>query len=211
MGLYFSLSVPNGAKNPSNYLAANGYVDLDANHARAAGLRIETRVGDVRNSLTIKYGATSSSEQSASDAASIAQYGTLAQIITTTLHNAADATSQANFYLSLRANPQPIFSEITFDLTNPEIDNADRDNLIGIFMGEAIALVNLPLNMASGTFQGFVEGWTFQASYNQLSVTLLLSPLAYSLQAMRWNDVPITETWSSVSPTLDWANATIVS
>jgi hypothetical protein len=194
----------------TNYLAANGYVDLDANQARAAGLRIQTRVGDVRNSLTIKYGATSSAEHSASDAMSIAQYGTLAQIITTTLHNGADATAQANFYLSLRAQPQPIFSEITFDLTNPEIDNSDRDNLLGIFMGEAIALTNLPLNMSSGTFQGFVEGWSFQASYNQLSVTLLLSPLAYSLQTMRWNDVPITERWNSVSPTLDWENATIV-
>jgi hypothetical protein len=110
----------------------------------------------------------------------------------------------------LRANPQPIFSEITFDLTNPEIDDADRDNLLGVFMGEAIALTNLPSNMSSGRFQGFVEGWSFQASYNQLSVTLLLSPLAYSLQAMAWDDVPITETWSSVSPTLDWENATIV-
>ena len=194
----------------TNYLAANGYVDLDANHARAAGLRIQTRVGDVRNSLTIKYDATSSSEQSASDANSIALYGTLAQIIETTLHNSADALAQANFYLSLRAQPQPIFSEISFDLTNPEIDNADRDALINIFMGEAISLNNLPLNMASGTFQGFVEGWSFQAAYNRLSVTLLLSPLAYSLQAMRWNDVPVTETWASVSPTLDWANATIV-
>jgi len=194
----------------TTYLSANGYVDLDANQARAAGLRIETRVGDVRNSLTIKFDATSSSERSATDAASIAQYGTLAQIIETTLHNASDATAQANFYLSLRAQPQPIFSEITFDLTNPEMDNGDRDNLINIFMGEAIALNNLPLNMNSGTFQGFVEGWSFQAAYNRLSVTLLLSPLAYSLQAMRWNDVPITETWSSVSPTLDWANATIV-
>lgn len=194
----------------TTYLSANGYVDLDANQARAAGLRIETRVGDVRNSLTIKYDATSSSEQSAENAASIAQYGTLAQIITTTLHNSADALAQANFYLSLRAQPQPIFSEITFDLTNPEMDNGDRDNLINIFMGEAISLNNLPLNMASGTFQGFVEGWSFQAAYNRLSVTLLLSPLAYSLQAMRWNDVPITETWASVSPTLDWANATIV-
>ena len=194
----------------TNYVAANGYVDLDANHARAAGLQIQTRVGDVRNSLTIKYGATSSSEESASNAASIAQFGSLAQIITTTLHNSADALEQANFYLSLRAQPQPIFSEITFDLTNPEIDNADRDNLINVFMGEAIALTNLPLNMASGTFQGFVEGWSFKAGYNRLSVTLLLSPLAYSLQVMRWNDVPITETWSSVSPTLDWENATIV-
>jgi hypothetical protein len=194
----------------TNYLAANGYVDLDANQARAAGLRIQTRVGDVRNSLTIQYGATSSAEVSASDATSISNYGVLGQIISTTLHNSADATAQANFYLSLRAQPQPIFSEITFDLTNPELDNTDRDNLIGVFMGEAISLTNLPLNMSSGAFQGFVEGWSFRASYNQLSVTLLLSPLAYSLQAMRWNDVPITEKWNSVSPTLDWENATIV-
>jgi len=194
----------------TNYLAANGYVDLDANQARAAGLRIQTRVGDVRNSLTIKYGATSSAEVSASDATSITNYGVLGQIISTTLHNSADATAQAAFYLSLRAQPQPIFSQITYDLTNPEVDNGDRDNLIGVFMGQAISLNNLPLNMSSGTFQGFVEGWSFQASYNQISVTLLLSPLAYSLQAMRWNDVPITETYASVSPTLDWENATIV-
>jgi hypothetical protein len=194
----------------TNYLAANGYVDLDARHARAAGLRIETRVGDVRNAITIKYGTTSQNDVSDSDPASIAIYGNLGQVITTTLHDSADASAQAAFYLSLRANPEPIFSEITFDLTNPEIDNADRDKLINVFMGEAIALQNLPLNMNSGTFQGFVEGWSFRASYNQLSVTLLLSPLAYSLQAMRWNDVPVTETWASVSPTLDWANATIV-
>jgi hypothetical protein len=194
----------------TNYLAANGYVDIDANHARARGLKIETRAGDVRNSVTIKYDATSSSEQSASDAASIATFGTLAQIITTTLHNAADATAQANFYLSLRAQPSPIFKSMTFDLTNPELDNADRDALINVFMGQPLAIVNLPLNMNSGAFQGFVEGWTFNASYNQLSLTVLMSPLAYSLQAMRWNDVPVTETWTSVSPTLDWENATIV-
>jgi hypothetical protein len=194
----------------TQYLSANGYVDLDARHARAAGLRIDTRVGDVRNAITIKYGTTSQNDVSDSDPASISTYGNLGQVITTTLHDSADATAQAAFYLSLRANPEPIFSEITFDLTNPEIDNADRDKLINIFMGEAIALQNLPLNMNSGTFQGFVEGWSFRASYNQLSVTLLLSPLAYSLQAMRWNDVPVTETWASVSPTLDWENATIV-
>lgn len=194
----------------TTYLATNGYVDLDANQARGSGLRIETRAGDVRNYLTIKYDATSSSEKTAFDVTSIGQYGTLAQIISTTLHNAADAESQADFYLSLRKQPQPIFSEITFDLTNPELDNSDRDNLIGIFMGEAVALNNLPLNMSAGAFQGFVEGWSFQASYNQLSVTLLLSPLAYSLQAMAWDDVPVTEIWSSVSPILDWENATIV-
>jgi hypothetical protein len=194
----------------TNYLAANGYVDLDANYARGKGLQIQTRVGDVRNSITIKYGSTSSAEKSAQDAASIALYGELAQIITTTLEHGYEAEDQAAFYLELRANPEPIFSQITFDLTNPEIPNVQRDRLINIFMGEAIALTNLPLNMNSGAFQGFVEGWTFQASYNQLSLTLLLSPLAYSLQAMRWNDVPITEKWNTVSPTLTWESATIV-
>jgi hypothetical protein len=194
----------------TQYLAANGYVDLDANHARAAGLTISTRAGDVRNAVTIRYGATSSSEQSASDAASIAIYGQLSQIISTTLHNSADALDQAEFYLSLRAQPFPIFSDITFDLTNSEIDDSDRDNLLGVFMGQPIALLNLPLNMNSGVFQGFVEGWSFQASYNQVSVSLFMTPLAYSLQAMRWSDVPITEKWNTVSPTLTWEYATIV-
>ena len=192
------------------YLQANGYVDIDANHARANGLKIQTRAGDVRNSVTIKYDATSSSEESASDAASIIEFGTLAQIISTTLHNSADATAQANFYLTLRAQPQPIFKAITFDLTNPDIDNSDRDSLLNVFMGQPLAIVNLPLNMNSGTFQGFVEGWSFVASYNQLSLTVLLSPLAYSLQAFRWNDVPVTEKWNTVSPTLTWEYATIV-
>jgi hypothetical protein len=194
----------------TNYLAANGYVDLDANYARGKNLQIQTRAGDVRNAITIRYGANSTSDVSASDPVSIATYGQLAQAITTTLHDAADANAQAAFYLALRANPQPIFSQITFDLTNPEIPNVQRDRLINIFMGEAISLTNLPLNMNSGAFQGFVEGWSFQASYNQLSVTLLLSPLAYSLQAMRWHDVPITEKWNTVSPTLTWESATIV-
>jgi hypothetical protein len=194
----------------SIYLATNGYVDLDANYARGKNLQIQTRVGDVRNAITIRYGATSSSDVSASDPDSIATYGQLSQVITTTLHDATDANAQAAFYLELRANPQPIFSQITFDLTNPEIPNVQRDRLINIFMGEAISLTNLPLNMNAGTFQGFVEGWTFSASYNQLSLTLNVSPLAYSLQAMQWNDVPITEKWNTVSPTLMWESATIV-
>ena len=198
------------SRHRSIYLAANGYVELDANYARGKNLQIQTRVGDVRNSVTIKYGATSSAEESATDSDSIALYGELAQIISTTIEKKVDAENQAAFYLELRANPQPIFSQITFDLTNPEIPNVQRDRLLNIFMGEAIALTNLPLNMNSGTFQGFVEGWTFQASYNQLSLTLMVTPLAYSLQAFAWDDVPITEKWNTVSPTLTWESATIV-
>jgi len=193
----------------TQYLTANGYVDVTANHARAAGLRVDTRAGDVRNNVTIKYGATSSAEQSATDLASISQYGSLSQIITTTVHDSADALTQANFYLSLRSQPQPIFNEITYDLTNPEIDDADRNALLNVFMGMPIAINNLPTNMGL-TFQGFVEGWSFSASYNRLALSMIVSPTAYSLQSLPWNAVSPTFTWSGVSPTLDWARATIV-
>jgi hypothetical protein len=77
-------------------------------------------------------------------------------------------------------------------------------------MGEALDITDLPTNMTGGRFQGFVEGWTFSAGFNKLSVTLLLSPIAFSLQAMKWIDVPITEAWNTISTTLDWTNATIV-
>jgi hypothetical protein len=195
----------------TNYLAANGYTDLTANHALGQGITIKTRAGDVRNDITISYGQNSTHQVSDTDPTSIALYGDLSQIFTTTLRHSHDAEDQAAFYLALRAYPQPIFDSITYALTNPELDNGDRNALINIFMGQPIALNDLPTNMSSGTFQGFVEGWTFRASYNQLDVTLLMSPLAYSLQAMRWNDVPIVEAWNTVSPTLEWQYATIVS
>jgi hypothetical protein len=192
------------------YLAANGYVDLSANEALANSIKIQTRAGDVRNSITIKFGQNSSSEVSESDAASISTYGTLAQIITTTIKHQADAQDQADFYIALRANPQANFNSITYELTNPEISDSDRDALIGIFMGMPVFIADLPLNMVAGSFPGFVEGWTIRAAYNQVSITPLLSPFAYSLNAMRWNDVPMVEAWNTISPTLDWENATIV-
>jgi hypothetical protein len=194
----------------SSYLNLNGYVDLTANHAQGSGLSIQQRAGDVRNLIVLKYGATSSSEKTAEDTASINAYGQLAQIISTTLHNGSDAEDQADFYLTLRAYPQYNFKNITFELTNPEIDDADRDSLIGVFMGMPVNISNLPFNMVSGDYLGFVEGWTFSARYNQVSVSMIVSPIAFSLQAMRWNDVPITEQWNTINPTLDWLSATIV-
>jgi hypothetical protein len=194
----------------TNYLAANGYVELDANHALGSGLTIQSRAGDVRNTITLKYGNNSSNEVSAVDTNSVGLYGQLAQIFTTTIKHAADAQDQADFYLELRAYPRFNFNSITYELTNPELDDVDRDALINVFMGMPVEISNLPLNMNSGDYLGFVEGWTFSARYNQISISMILSPVSYSLQAMRWNDVPVAEQWNTVNPTLDWINATIV-
>jgi hypothetical protein len=194
----------------SVYLAANGYTDLSAAQALADSLSIQTRAGDIRNEIVLKYGNNSSNEVVDSDATSIGLYGKLAQIITTTIENASDAGDQAAFYLTLRAYPQANFNQITFELTNPEIDDTDRDALINIFMGLPLRINDLPLNMAAGTYLGFVEGWTWRAAYNSVSVTAILSPLAFSLQAMQWQDVAIAEQWNTISGSLDWADALVV-
>lgn len=192
----------------SSYLASNGYVMLSGNNALTSGIKTIRRLGDVRNKVTIQY--KNGAEATATDAVSISTYGQQAQVIQTSIENGADATAQANFYLGIRAYPQDIFQSITFPLGNPEIDDSDRDALLNVFMGLPVDISDLPTNMVNGRFQGFVEGWTFRASYNNLNITLNCSPTAFSLQSMKWDDVGGSETWNTISPTLDWNSATIV-
>jgi len=192
------------------YLVTNGYTNLDANQAQGTGLRIIKRSGDVRNSISVIYGASQNSSVSNEDATSIALFGQLATTIDTYLQNQSDAESQSAFYLSLRAYPQYEFDRISFPLHNPEISDAVRDELINVFMGQPVNIKNLPANMTLGQFQGFVEGWTWRAGVKGLSLDLTLSPLAYSIQTFQWDDVPGTESWNTLSATLDWLNATIV-
>ena len=190
------------------YLAVNGYTELSGNHALSRGVSTSRRIGDIRNKVTISYKANA--QVTAEDTASQSLYGVQAQNIVTSIENLADATSQANFYLALRAYPQSLFKSITFELTNPEIDNADRDALLQVFMGLPVDIIDLPANMTGGRFQGFVEGWTFNAGFNKLQITLNVSPIAFSLQAFKWLNVPATENWTTINPLLDWTNATIV-
>lgn len=192
----------------SQYLAANGYAYVDGGWAYAAGIATSKRLGDLRNKVTITY--KNDQQETAEDLTSIATYGVQAENIQTTIENGADALSQAEFYLDIRAYPQYQFKAITFPMANPNIPDVSRDQALNIFMGLPIDIEDLPLNIAGGRYQGFIEGWTWTSRFNALDLTIIVSPVAYSLQAFRWNSVPITETWNTLSPTLDWNNATIV-
>jgi hypothetical protein len=192
----------------SQYLAANGYAYVDGGWAYANGVATSKRLGDVRNKVTITY--KNGQQETAEEPSSIQVYGTQAQNIQTSIENGADALSQAEFYLDIRAFPQYQFKSITFPMANPNIPDASRDQAFNIFMGLPLDIEDLPLNIANGRYQGFVEGWTWTTRFNALDLTVIVSPVAYSLQAFRWNSVPVTETWNTLSPTLDWNNATIV-
>jgi hypothetical protein len=199
------------ADHRQTYLLANGYVDLDARHALSQGLSTITRSGDIRNDIVINYGNNFGSQKTATSASSIATYGYKAESLNTVLHSAVDAQAVADRYIAQRAFPQPAFQSITFPITNPEIDNSDRDNLLGVFMGQPLNIQNLPAQISTGEFEGYVEGWSWSTRFNELFLTINLSPVAYSQFSMRWNTVPIGEAWNTLSATLTWEYATIVS
>lgn len=194
----------------AEYLSANGYTDLDGNHAIGPNLQISKRSGDVRNQITVSYGETGATNTTSSDLSSIAQFGQLGATVATTLRKLSDAQAQAAFYLLIRAYPEFQMRQITYPIGSTEIDDADRDSLLNVFMGQPLNIVNLPSNMVGGEFQGFVEGWTWNAGHNRLDLTLNVSPIAYSLQAFRWNSVPAAELWNTLLTDLTWSDATIV-
>jgi hypothetical protein len=194
-----------GATHRQDYLANNGYVTISANQGLSAGIRTVTQSGDVRNVIALKWRAGT---EEVEDLTSIAQFGKLGQSITTTLHDSADAESQAQRYLDLRAYPRAKFESITFPITSPELSNEQRDALLGIFMGMPISLTDLPLNINGGQFQGFVEGFTWSVSLNSILLTINMSPIEFSLVAINWEQVNAAEQWNTLSNTLTWEQAT---
>ena len=198
------------ADHRQTYLLANGYVDLSASHAIGSGLRTTTKAADIRNDIYINYGNNYNAQKTATSAASIALYGYKAETINSRIHLGVDAQEVADRYISLRAFPQPVFDSITFPITNPEIDNSDRDNLLNIFIGLPLNIRDLPAQISNGEFSGYVEGWRWSTRFNELFLTINLSPVSFSQVAMRWNSVPIGERWNTLSPTLTWEYATIV-
>lgn len=190
-----------------NYLAANGYVTLDANHANGRGLAVTTRAGDIRNKYVITYGNNANSTYTAENAQSQLDYGLYAEAFLSSIKDTIDAEDFADRIIALRADPFPKFQSITFELGNPEIDDSDRDALISVFMGLPVWIQNLPMNISGGSFEGFVEGWTFRASLNNLTITFNASPVNFSLVAVKWEQVNAAETWATLSPTLTWLQA----
>jgi len=195
------------ASHRQDYLVANGYTDLDAAQAIGAGIGIVQRQGDIANKIIIDYGNNFNSQYIAQSTDSQATYGLYAEQFSSYLKNTSDVEDMGDRLIQLRAYPRYLFQSITFPLQNPEIDDADRDALLNIFMGQPVRITNLPPQMLGGEFTGYVEGWTFRASVGGLSVTFNASPTEFSAVAQQWAQVNAAESWNSVLNTLEWQDA----
>jgi hypothetical protein len=196
------------ASRRQEYLLANGYIELDGNHALIDGIKATIRQGDLVNEVTINYKNNYGTSYTYEDSASIGQFGLFARSVQSRIDDDPDAEDVAERFVQLRAYPKAKFDSITFAIQNPEIDDSDRDSLLGVFMGMPVAIQNLPANITGGSFQGYVEGWNFKSTLKGLSITLTVSPTEFSAFSQNWAQVEPTLIWDDVNAILTWQNAT---
>jgi hypothetical protein len=192
----------------TQYLTTNGYTTISANYAVPSTVKSILQIGKIRNSLVFNYGNNYSSQATALDTDSIANYGRYQLTVTTNLHNLTDVEDLMDRELGLRAIPREQLQSITFRLDNSELPDAERNKLINVFFGEPIVINDLPINMFNGSFNGFVEGFAIKATPGYVDLTLTLSPTDFSLVAPQWATVtPGSLVWTGVNATLIWQNA----
>jgi hypothetical protein len=197
------------ADHRSNYLAANGFTNLDGSYATPSSIQSQTQIARIRNSLIYRYGTGYASTYSTSDSDSIASYGLFERSVDSNIKDLADITDIASRELNLRKNPRGSLGAITFRLDNPEMPSAMLDSLINVFFGQPVLINNLPSNLLGGQFDGFVENVALRATPSLVDITLYISATDFSLSTTQWETVlPATLVWSDVNAILQWTNAT---
>jgi hypothetical protein len=197
------------ADHRSNYLAANGFTNLDGAYATPSSITSTTQTARIRNSLIYRYATGYGSTYITLDTDSIASYGLFERSFDSNIKTLTDITDIANRELKLRKNPRASLGAITFRLDNPNMPSAMLDNLIGVFFGEPVLITNLPSNLLDGQFDGFVENVALRATPSFTEITLYVSATDFSLSTTQWETVlPASLIWTGVNATLIWTNAT---
>ena len=197
------------ADHRSNYLATNGFTNLDGSYATPSSIQSQTQIAKIRNSLIYRYSTAYGSTYTTSDTDSIATYGLFERSVDSNIKNLLDITDIASRELNLRKNPRASLGAITFRLDNPDMPSAMLDSLIGVFFGEPVLITNLPNNLFGGSFDGFVENVALRATPSFTEITLYISATDFSLSTTQWETVlPASLIFSGVNATLTWTNAT---
>ena len=187
---------------------ANNSIALDADFLNAQ-LRTRLSTQDVINSVTIRYD-NGASEVSATKDESVETYGLIESGFETLLVETADAIEQAARYVALRGNPSMNLESISLNLVNDNIDNSTRDALLDISMDTLLVISGLPQAIVStGTFEGYIEGWTWTLSKRSLQLEMQVSNAAYSAFEVQWQDYNPTTQWQNLANDLQWLDLAI--
>jgi hypothetical protein len=185
-----------------NEVQDNGFFVIPEDYILWSGVSSNRTLNDLVNSVILTYKANAT--RTASDAGSIATYGTIASKVSTELENLSEAQVQADRYITLRANPQTNLSSFSVMLDSPYMSSGDRNIFLGMYMGKPIEINNLPNAVINSVYKGFVEGWIFSFNSVQANMTLTTTDSSLSIVPTRWQDVSALQRWSDVGATVQW-------
>lgn len=207
MGVLYCQPNSNGKIRYQTYLnrKLNTEISLSTSDVLSADFALSTTTNLVVNQAALTYG-TGSSGTVYDDTASQAIYGVRSGIRETTLHNVADANSQAQILLAARKDPAYSLRSLTVDTAT--ISDSLRSQIAQIEIGTRISILGLPTpELAS--FAGFIEGYTWTTSRGHDIIQMNLSNVGDLYPYTMWNQLNSTDTWNTYAlSTTKWSDLT---
>ena len=197
----FEIGYADAERRSENY--ATNLIELDANLVNA-DIQTRLQTADIVNSVVIQYDDPVL-EVGAQNDTSINTYGLLQEVRATILAQTADATEQATNFVNYRGTPKVSLEEVTVNLSNSNMTNTVRDNLLGVSMDTLLYLDNIPVGLiAEGYNEGFVEGWTWTLGRNNLELAMSVSNSIYSTLDVQWEDYNASIQWQNLANDYRW-------
>lgn len=179
--------------------ASNPTITLTADDILARGLSTAAQWSEISNDVQVTYRAGT---EVARDEQSIVLYGQLVGTRSTSLHNQADAATQATQFVQTRAYPRMYPEIITCPLHSPTMSNTTRDLLIDAMVGTGITTSALPAVFGTD-FTGYIEGLNWNLTRYTAELALTVSAQSETYPHKIWYQIPSTTTWASYTPTTD--------
>jgi hypothetical protein len=197
----FTIGYADAERRSENY--TTNLIELDANLVNA-DIQTRLQTADIVNSVVIQYDDPVL-EVAAQNDTSINTYGLLEEVRSTILAQTADATEQATNFVNYRGTPKVSLEEVTVNLSNGDMTNTVRNNLLGVSMDTLLYLDNIPVGLiAEGYNEGFVEGWTWTLGRNNLELAMSVSNSIYSTLDVQWEDYNSAIQWQNLANDYRW-------
>jgi hypothetical protein len=197
-----------GAERRTSTFGSN-QIELDADLLNNTGIQTRLTTADIINNVYLTYDDPQADVIAVNDQ-SVEDYGLIEQQISTQLADQNQAEEQALRIVALRGTPLESFDSININLVNPNLDNINRDLLLGVSMDTLLKIINLPTGLITGdAFEGFVEGWTWFLAQGSLELEAQISNSIYSAFEVQWEDYNPTTQWQNLGNDLQWNDLAI--
>jgi hypothetical protein len=170
------------------YERANGDIYYDRRVDRTNRTAFSLSNSDIDSSVSFTRSLTAignaciiarvGTDGSASDTTSIGKFGRRQGTRDTRLNSVTDANNLASSYVDAFKSPVWRPDNISCTLTNPDMSDTTRANLLNVFCGSKVTLSSLPAEVGGGSATYFVENFTWTTGVGYLNVSLGLAPTA---------------------------------